>query len=194
MRNFFVGLDLGERQDPSAIAVVEKIERARPYGPPEFEELRVRQLARAPLGTPYPMLVAGVREGLRSSELRDQCTLVVDSTGVGIPVIEMLRGAKMGCEVLAVTITGGERATQHGQNWNVPKKDLMSGVQLLLDEGRLRIAKDLPEAGWLVKELVDVRVRQKASGRVRMGADGYGEHDDLVIALALAVWRARRRY
>jgi hypothetical protein len=28
---------------------------------------------------------------------------------------------------------------------------------------------------------------------VRMGADGYGEHDDLVIALALACWRARRR-
>jgi hypothetical protein len=28
---------------------------------------------------------------------------------------------------------------------------------------------------------------------VRIGADGYGEHDDLVIALALAVWRAKRR-
>jgi hypothetical protein len=26
-----------------------------------------------------------------------------------------------------------------------------------------------------------------------VGADGYGEHDDLVIALALACWRARRR-
>jgi hypothetical protein len=32
-----------------------------------------------------------------------------------------------------------------------------------------------------------------AMGKVRMGADGYGEHDDLVIALALACWRARRR-
>ena len=30
-------------------------------------------------------------------------------------------------------------------------------------------------------------------GRVRIGADGCGEHDDLVIAVALAAWRARRR-
>jgi hypothetical protein len=27
---------------------------------------------------------------------------------------------------------------------------------------------------------------------VRLGADGCGEHDDLVIALALACWRAKR--
>ena len=30
-------------------------------------------------------------------------------------------------------------------------------------------------------------------GRVRIGADGCGEHDDLVIALALACWRAKRK-
>jgi len=27
---------------------------------------------------------------------------------------------------------------------------------------------------------------------VRLGADGYGEHDDLVMAVALACWRAKR--
>ena len=27
---------------------------------------------------------------------------------------------------------------------------------------------------------------------LRIGADGYGQHDDLVVALALAVWRARK--
>ena len=32
-----------------------------------------------------------------------------------------------------------------------------------------------------------------SAGRVRMGAEGCGEHDDPVIALALACWRARRR-
>ena len=34
-----------------------------------------------------------------------------------------------------------------------------------------------------------------ASGgrRVRMGADGPGEHDDLVMAVALACWRAKRK-
>jgi len=50
------------------------------------------------------------------------------------------------------------------------------------------------EAGALVRELVEVRVTAGLGiGKVRIGADGYGEHDDLVIALALACWRARRR-
>jgi hypothetical protein len=44
----------------------------------------------------------------------------------------------------------------------------------------------------LVRELTDMRSTQRPGGRVRLGADGCGEHDDLVIALALACWRARQ--
>ena len=56
------------------------------------------------------------------------------------------------------------------------------------------MARRLKEAGALVKELMNVRITAGlAMGKVRIGADGYGEHDDLVIALALACWRARRR-
>jgi hypothetical protein len=32
-----------------------------------------------------------------------------------------------------------------------------------------------------------------AGGVVRMGADGAGEHDDLVMAVALACWKAKRK-
>ncbi|HWC95718.1 MAG TPA: hypothetical protein VG456_03180, partial [Candidatus Sulfopaludibacter sp.] len=45
----------------------------------------------------------------------------------------------------------------------------------------------MPEVRTLVRELVDVRVVGE-----RIGAEGAGQHDDLVIALALACWRARR--
>ena len=41
-------------------------------------------------------------------------------------------------------------------------------------------------------ELMNVKVGVRKSGRVRVGADGCGEHDDLVIAVALACWSARR--
>ena len=39
---------------------------------------------------------------------------------------------------------------------------------------------------------MNVKVGVRKSGRVRVGADGCGEHDDLVIAVALAVWAARK--
>jgi hypothetical protein len=75
---------------------------------------------------------------------------------------------------------------------SVPKRDLIDGIQVLLEKGQLRIGK-LREAGRLAQELADVKTSVSSAGRVRMGADGSGEHDDLVIALALACWRAKRR-
>ncbi len=45
----------------------------------------------------------------------------------------------------------------------------------------------------LLREFTDFRSTTSPSGNVRLGADGSGEHDDLVIAIALACWRAQRR-
>jgi len=193
---FYVGLDLGQRRDYSAVVVVERCETRRAFLNPRFEALHVRHVERVPLGTPYPRVVARVREIVRQPELAGQCTLTVDGTGVGAPVVEMLRAAQLGCEMNAVTITGGERQHHHssgsGAGWSVPKQDLIAGVQVLLERGELRIARSLKEVGALVKELVDVRVTEGRTGRVRVGADGCGEHDDLVIALALACWSFKR--
>jgi hypothetical protein len=100
----------------------------------------------------------------------------------------MLRSARLGCELSAVTITGGERANQHGSGWNVPKQDLIAGLQVLLERGELRIARDLRGARMLMRELMDVQTR---SGKT--GAEGPGQHDDLVIALALACWKAKQK-
>jgi hypothetical protein len=124
-------------------------------------------------------------------ELQGQCCLAVDATGVGAPVVEMLRAAAA-CEICAVTITGGEREHQTGHGWSVPKQDLISGLQVLLERGGLKIAREMGEAGPLVREFMSMKSTRGERGRVRLGADGCGEHDDLVIALALACWRAGR--
>jgi hypothetical protein len=186
---FYVGLDLGQRHDPTAIAIVERMELAQAWQVTAFHSLRVRHLERVPLGTPYPGVVARVREIVRKI---GACALVVDGTGVGAPVVDMLHAAGLGCEVTAVTITGGEQQRNKGASgWSVPKRDLLALVQVLLEQNELRLAKGLRELGPLVRELTDVKSTTRANGRVRLGADGCGEHDDLVIALALACWRAR---
>jgi hypothetical protein len=144
------------------------------------------------LGTPYAAVMARVREIVQSDALRGDCSLTVDATGVGNPVVEMLRAGKLGCEICAVTITGGERPHSHSGGWNVPKRDLMAVVQVLLERGELRIARDLRGLRMLLRELMEVQERLKSNGGTRLGAEGYGEHDDLAIALALACWRAKR--
>jgi hypothetical protein len=194
---FYAGLDLGQRRDYSAIAIVERKELMRAFQTPLFQGLLVRHVERIPLGTPYPRVVARVRDIVRSAELRGQCALAADGTGVGAPVVEMLRAAELGCEITAVTITSGERehscSWAGGAAWNVPKQDLIAGVQVLLERGELKIARRLRDAGPLVRELLDVRATPGRVGRMRWGAEGCGEHDDLVIALALACWRAGRK-
>jgi hypothetical protein len=131
-----------------------------------------------------------LREVVRRPELAGRCSVVVDATGLGEPVMEMIRRADLGCDVTAAVISGGKRASRKktGKYKTVPKYDLMTGLQVALEDEELKIARRMSEARSLVKELTDIRVNERGG----MGAEGSGQHDDLVMAVALACWRAKR--
>src|SRR4051812_33604433 len=112
-RWFFVGLDLGQSQDYTAIAVVERAEWAGDFDPVVFADkkevrLRLRYLEGVPLGTPYPEVGERVGRVVRGPELAGQCHLVVDATGVGRPVVDLLRRARFNCNLMPALITGGD--------------------------------------------------------------------------------------
>jgi hypothetical protein len=98
-----------------------------------------------------------------------------------------------------VTITGGnevhhDEATGY---WSVPKRELVGTLQVLLQNHRLKIGAELPEASVLVAELRNFRARINASGHDSYGAGPAadwrdGAHDDLVLATAVAAWYAER--
>src|SRR5262249_44029940 len=113
--------------------------------------------------------------------------LVIDFTGVGRPVFDMFRFS--GITPIGVLITSGAAETGSGWVYGVPKLDLVSRVQAPLHEGRLKIHKDLAEADTLARELQDFRCEYTVAGHVTFNARS-GKHDDLVLALAIAVWRA----
>jgi hypothetical protein len=116
--------------------------------------------------------------------------LVLDLTGVGRPVADLFQAE--GLRPVKVSITAGDNETRNEQGiWHVAKLLLVSTVQALLHDGRLQIQKDLPEAPVLKIELEDFRASVTDSGRWTFGARS-GAHD-LVLALALALWRASRR-
>src|SRR5207248_9444448 len=124
---FVVGVDLGQAQDYTAIAVVEEVrtgtldERNRVHGE---RVLHLRYLERVPLGTRYPAVIRHVLGLLDSPPLSREMPLVVDKTGVGSAVVDIFTAA--GVPPIAVTITGGNEVIREARNVRVPKRELVS--------------------------------------------------------------------
>jgi hypothetical protein len=101
--------------------------------------------------------------------------LTVDSTGAGEPVFEAIQRA--GCYAQAYTFTQKSKAA------------LIDNLALLLEQRQLILPR--PEL-WPdgVDELESYQFVLSDQGNVRMNAPS-GQHDDCVIALALAAWEIR---
>src|SRR5438270_9821672 len=124
--HYFIGLDLGQSQDFTAMVILERWEAAgewdaAAYARRKMAAFRLRYLERIPRGTPYPEVVERVRQVTRAGELGGRCNLMVDATGVGRPVVDLLRGAGLGCAILPAIITGGEGETSGDGYYRLPK-------------------------------------------------------------------------
>lgn len=206
------GVDLGQTTDPTAVCVLEVATFYPPMGgwvslsqltTAEREEatrgpiaahwyrqgrmfepppLFVAYLKRL-LNKPYPVIVDGVLKLLNVPPIDGRAMLVVDATGVGRPVVDMF--VQAGCyQLAAITITGGNQQ----QGYSVPKRDLISSTVQLLQRGVLRLPANIPDAPALQSELLSYQVKIDE----RTAHDSYnarsGQHDDLVLALAMGCW------
>jgi hypothetical protein len=204
---YVAGLDLGQASDHTALIVVETQGGPRAASSPTYD---VRHIERIALGTRYPAIAAhavAVVAALAALTVPPpRVTLVVDYTGVGRPVADMIVAARPRAGLALVTIHGGDRASVEPATGElrVPKRDLAATVQRLLQEGRLRIPAAHPLAPVLESELTGFRVTLTARGHDSYAAPSAGSgqagddwrsapHDDLVLALALACWWAEQR-
>lgn len=210
---FYLGLDLGQAADYSALAVVEEPIYCPPLGgwasssalTPDLAEiyprawrtwaqqapskppLWLRTLHRYPLRTPYPDIVADVVRRLGTAE-RDDAVLVIDGTGVGAAVVDMFRFSALPCPFYPVIITGGVQ--QDGNH--VPKRDLIGAVQVAIQTRRLESSLNTKEVETFFGEMQTYAMKLTDSGHDTYNARGDSQHDDLVLAVALAVWRRSR--
>jgi len=173
---FVVGVDLGQTADYTAITILEERER-NSYDVRYLERLR---------NTPYPSIVRRLDHLVK--RLPERPSMAVDATGVGRPVIDMIRDANLPANVYAITLTGGDAVTQDGMERHVPKRDVASTIAVLLQTERLRIARGLRESETLLRELLNFRVKISLSGHDTYEAWREQEHDDLVLAVGLAAW------
>jgi hypothetical protein len=128
---------------------------------------------------------------LNRPPLRDCCHLVIDESGVGRAVGDMFEDAALRAVRVAIT-AGVDAVKQDGLRWSVAKSLLISSVDAKLHSGELRFAAELTEAHALAEELKDFRRHLTSAGRATYQART-GKHDDLVLAVAIALWWAVER-
>jgi hypothetical protein len=194
-----IGVDVGQKRDPTAIVVVE----AQGHG--SATVFLARYIESLPLGTPYPRVAARVSEVVCSVgerippegsrppwNRRSNLILTVDATGLGQPVVELIREAlpKGACRLRAATFTHGARLIKAGRELRVGKAHVVCRLQALLQMGRIKLPRT-HQAEELAEELLDYEIKVDQDGNDKYGAFKVGTHDDLVTALGLAVQPVR---
>jgi hypothetical protein len=114
MAEYTIGVDLGQSRDPTAIAIVRKVDGI----------FQVGHLERIPLRTPYPGVVSHVLRLL--GQFPTGTEVCIDFTGVGRPVFDMFE--TKGLSPIGVTITSGDVISRENMIWRVPKIILVSGA------------------------------------------------------------------
>ena len=201
---YFVGLDLGQSADYTALAVLQTVKEQ--VGAGIFRTvLQLRHLQRYPLRTSYTTIADGVADVMRSETLvgneydparhrvaRTKTELLVDKTAVGRGVTDILK--ERGLKFTGIVIHGGETTHNTDGSYHVPKKDLVAALEVPFDKGTLKIAGGLELWPALREELQSFRRKQNPK-TAHFSFEHWrdSDHDDLVLALAMACWGATSR-
>ena len=206
-----IGVDIGQKVDPTAIVVAELSQRAtgrmvpgwryNQYAVDEHEAqdsvYTVRLIERLPLGTAYPDVARRIVAILVNMVQRRQVgtprlerDLYVDATGVGQPVVDILRESlnatpqAQDCRIYALTFTNSDKYDRDAGR--LGKAHLVSRLQALMQTQCVKLPPNNPEAQVMARELKDYEMKVSQDGADTYGAFKVGTHDDLATALGLA--------
>lgn len=193
-RLLIISADLGQAFDYTAISVIERVISGRGFkgyngkGEQMFYLRHVERMR----GVEYPEVVDRIKQLYNSEALKSvNKAVVIDLTGLGRPVYDIMRQAGFRRSMNAINITGGLDATFKDGHHNVPKRELVSCLQIQLQNNRLKIAKGLKKANALIEELSNFQTKISDSGKDTYNGRN-GVHDDIVCRLPWACgWAVR---
>lgn len=199
----WLGVDLGRRRDYATITVINDRLAEVPIArqpvtkrvlPLEIPALLTRFYDVVELGEmsemPYPEVVRRIYAVANHPKVSQPYTLVVDATGVGIAVCDMMRSYPYRMSPVGITITGGHAVTQNEWGYNVPKKEIMTNMAVVGEFDRLRVSSRLALAGKFADQVKAIKVQVNSRGSEIFESDDRDGHYDLVMGAALALWYA----
>jgi len=185
-------------QDHTAITVLaRRIEAVEPLAPEPTTTVAMYyavMMHQFPLHTPYLAIEEEINRVWRIPEMMtNEKYLIVDSTGVGSPVVENLQYL-WHLPAQSILITTGDSARETGDGvYNVSKSNLVTALIDIVQRKRLKIVDGVEGAETFFNQL-DVfgyYVNQE-SKTLSYEAQKQKIHDDVVISTALAAWYAER--
>jgi hypothetical protein len=183
--SYVCGLDLGQKRDPSALAICEIRENKH------FEKFfYVRGLKRFPLHQTYTRLAERVAKV--DAQLRGEYTNVTwaaDLGGPGPGVLEILSRKAPRMDLYKVLLHGGSATTWDHHEIMISKSTLISTLIAAFDADHIFLSSKSRELENIKTELQNFEVRLSANeGRESYGGNVSEGHFDLLISLALAVY------
>lgn len=208
-RRVIIGCDIGKKQDPSCVVVTEQV----------GDRFICRDLGRLPLKLDYTEVARRIGDTYRRTvslvssaqardearadlsvdpsmrpptelRARDRIWVLIDSGGVGEPVVDGIRERAAVAEghLMGVQITGG---TSH--NFRLGARDATVSKQFLVSQLKRLTGFEPPrlslpntsEARALADELAEFAMTITDTAHPQWGA-AQGKHDDMIMALALS--------
>lgn len=189
---YSVCLDVGSEQDHSVFTVLRYID-ARIKNPAgediDLPHYGLVYLEQMPLKTQYPEIIA--RAAYILDSMRHNAHFLVDATGVGNPVVQMMQHLNP----IPIVIVSGHTVNQRETGgYNVPKREIVTSLQAVMHGRRLQIAKGLDHIEQLKKEILGFKMKVRDSGSIGWEAASERTHDDIVMSLGVNVWYNEKMY
>ena len=182
MYQYLLGLDLGQQNDYSVLSILE-INKDNLTQQVQYSLVYLKRYA---LKTSYMTIADSVKIIINSNKILDKYALIIDQTGVGRPVMDVFQDNNMA--PFGITITGGNNTNwENRREVKVPKRDIVSSLQVVFQNKRIKIASNLPDIDLIKKELLYFRSKISSSGHDSYSAIS-SMHDDIVISIGLAIW------
>ena len=111
----YMGQDLDECVDPSALAIAEYVSEPTLTVDPATREalfrcsLALRHMESPALGTPYPDVAARAREVAQHPRIEGRCTFVIDANGPGAGAMSLFTSPEFPAPLIAIKATGARR-------------------------------------------------------------------------------------
>lgn len=151
----------------------------------------------------YPRTADIIASRMGHTSLVNNADLLIDGTGIGEAVVDLLRDRHLA--PLPIIFTGGEQVREVHEDMghifgstfggmravkemHVPKADLVAAGQLLIQQGRVRVAPGLKYADDFKAQMEGFRGKVNERGRVKYENESDTLHDDMVVCYLMAAW------